>query len=160
MERNMVSLFLTTGEKVLLLYREGSKVANHLWIASAGGHMEKDELNNARQAVLRELKEETGLSEADIRRFKLKYVTLRNAQGELRQNFYFFAELPEGEGRPLASTEGTLQWFTFSETESLPMPFSARHALRHYIQTGRKNDALYGGVADGETVCFTELKPF
>ena len=50
MERNMVSLFLTKGEKVLLLYREGSKVANHLWIASAGGHMEKDELNNAHQA--------------------------------------------------------------------------------------------------------------
>ncbi len=33
--RNMTSVYLTRGSKILLLYREGSRVANHVWIGSA-----------------------------------------------------------------------------------------------------------------------------
>ena len=56
--RNMTAIYLLQGDKILLLYREGSKVVNHLWTGSAGGHFEPYELNDPTACVLRELKEE------------------------------------------------------------------------------------------------------
>ena len=55
--RNMAGIYLFNNNKILLLYRQGSKVANQTWIASAGGHFEEYELNDAKACVLREMKE-------------------------------------------------------------------------------------------------------
>ena len=44
-QRNMTSIFLCTENKILLLFRQGSKVVNNMWIGSAGGHFEEYELN-------------------------------------------------------------------------------------------------------------------
>lgn len=60
--RNMTSIYISKGNKMLLLYRQGSKVVNDVWVGSAGGHFEEFELNDARACVLRELQEELGLS--------------------------------------------------------------------------------------------------
>ena len=59
--RNMTSIYLFKGGKVLLLYRQGGRVVNNVWTGSAGGHFEKNELNDAKACVLRELNEELGL---------------------------------------------------------------------------------------------------
>ena len=64
--RNMTGLYLTRGEEILLLFREGSRVVNHLWVPSAGGHFEPPELNDPEACVLRELKEELSLSREDL----------------------------------------------------------------------------------------------
>lgn len=61
--RNMTSLYIFKGDKVLLLYRQGSRVVNDMWIGSAGGHFEPEELNDAKACVLRELNEELELAE-------------------------------------------------------------------------------------------------
>ena len=45
--RNMTGIYLTCGDQILLLYRQGSRVANNLWVASAGGHLVAFELNDA-----------------------------------------------------------------------------------------------------------------
>lgn len=58
--RNMTAIYLFRGDKVLLLYRQGGRVVNDVWTGSAGGHFEKEELNDARACVLRELQEEGG----------------------------------------------------------------------------------------------------
>jgi len=42
----MTSLYLVRDDAVLCLYRIGSRVANHRYIGSAGGHSEPDELND------------------------------------------------------------------------------------------------------------------
>lgn len=42
--RNMTSLYIFKGDKALLLYRQGSRVVNDMWIGSAGGHFEPEEL--------------------------------------------------------------------------------------------------------------------
>ena len=55
--RNMTSIYISKGNKMLLLYRQGSKVVNDVWVGSAGGHFEEFELNDARACVLRELQE-------------------------------------------------------------------------------------------------------
>ena len=63
--RNMASLYLTRGDEMLLLYRVGSRVVPPSW-CGVGGHFEREELNDARACVLRELTEEIGLTEQNL----------------------------------------------------------------------------------------------
>lgn len=50
--RNMTSIYITNEDKLLLLYRQGGRVVNNVWIGSAGGHFEKEELNDAKACIL------------------------------------------------------------------------------------------------------------
>ncbi len=68
-------------------------MVNNVWTGSAGGHFEECELNDAQACVLREMKEELGIDEEDIEGLSLRYITLRRTKGEIRQNYYFFADL-------------------------------------------------------------------
>ena len=156
--RNMTSIYITnkSKNKMLLLYRQGGRVVNNVWVASAGGHFEECELNDAKACVLRELEEELGLGESDIDNLSLRYITLRRANGEIRQNYFFFAELKDV-SKELASDEGTIRWFHFSELSELEMPFSAKFVIEHYLKIGHKTEDLYGGVADGEKVAFVKM---
>lgn len=154
--RNMTSIYITNKSKMLLLYRQGGRVVNNVWVASAGGHFEECELNDAKACVLRELEEELGLRERDIDNLSLRYVTLRRANGEIRQNNFFFAEL-NNVNKELVSDEGTSRWFDFSELSELEMPFSAKFVIEHYLKIGHDTDELYGGVSDGEKVIFIKM---
>lgn len=156
--RNMTSVYITnkSKDKMLLLYRQGGRVVNNVWVASAGGHFEECELNDAKACVLRELDEELGLVESDIDNLSLRYITLRRANGEIRQNYFFFAELNDVD-KELSSDEGIIRWFDFSELSELEMPFSAKFVIEHYLKIGHKSDDLYGGVADGEKVVFVKM---
>lgn len=158
--RNMASLYISKGDKMLLLYRQGGRVINDVWIGSAGGHFEEFELNDARACVLRELQEELGITADDIENLHLRYVTLRRNKGEIRQNYYFFADLKEGVAEELSSNEGVSRWFHLSELTSLEMPFTAQYVIEHYLSVGRRTNMVYGGIADGSKVVFTELPEF
>lgn len=159
--RNMTSIYLRREDKFLLLYRMGSKVIGNSYTGTAGGHMEESELNNPRACVLRELEEETGLTEQDVENLKFRYITLRLKNGEVRQNYYFFGELAEHvDVDELTSNEGKLQWFDVSEVENLKMPHSAKYMMLHYIKTGQYTDCLYGGNTTENGVEFTELREF
>ena len=158
--RNMSSVFLAKGDKMLLLYRQGSRVVNNMWIGSAGGHFEENELNDAKKCVLREMQEELGITENQIDNLKLRYITLRRTKGEVRQNYYFFADLRKDVSTELTSNEGKLKWFDDTALRTAEMPFTVRFVMDHYLETGRNNDLLYGGVADGEKVVFVNLPEF
>ncbi len=158
--RNMVSLYLSKGSRMLLLYRQGSRVVNNVWISSAGGHLEEYELNNARACVLRELTEELGLTESQIENLSLKYITIRRTPDEIRQNYYFFAELKEDVEENLTSNEGISKWFDFAELPELEMPFTAKYVIEHYLEKGKQDNNVYGGIADGEKVIFVNLPEF
>lgn len=155
--RNMTSIYLFKEEKVLLLHRNGGKVANQLWTGSAGGHFEDYELNNATACVLREMKEELGLSSENIENLSFRYITLRNTQGEIRQNYYFFATLTEETNVELVSNEGDCKWFSLNEVCQLEMPFTAKYVMEHYINEGRFTDCLYVGIANESKVNFYQL---
>lgn len=160
MLRNMTSVYITKGDKMLLLFRQGGRVVNDTWVGSAGGHFEENELNDPRACVLRELREELGLGENHIRDLSLRYVTLRRTKGEIRQNYYFFAKLISEADIDVVSTEGTSRWFSFSELSALEMPYSAKFVIEHYLETGRRTDEMYVGVADGKQVVFTGLPQY
>lgn len=156
--RNMTSIYLTGEQGILCLYRIGSRVANHKYIGSAGGHFEQSELNDARRCVLRELQEELGLNESDVGDLRMRYVTYRLKDGEIRQNYYFFGRLI-GE-RELISTEGNLQWIPYEGFDELPMPVSAKHMILHYLKVGRFDDCLYAGITQQDGTHFVPMEDF
>ena len=156
--RNMTSLYLTMGDRILCLYRIGSRVANEMYIGSAGGHFEGDELNDARKCILREAYEELGLREEELADLKMRYITLRLKNGEVRQNYYFFAHLQQE--RELQSTEGQLHWIKFEDIPGLKMPSSAKHMILHYLKQGRFDDRLYAGITEADGTKFIKLREF
>lgn len=156
--RNMTSVYLYDADGILCLFRIGSKVANNKYVGSAGGHFEPEELSDAKACALRELQEELGLTEADVPDMRLRYVTCRLKNGELRNNYYFFATFDRS--RSLSSNEGQLHWFSWEEAAHLPMPGSARHMLDHYLAVGRFDSRLYGGMTQPGGTRFVELLEF
>ncbi|MBR4290903.1 MAG: NUDIX domain-containing protein [Oscillospiraceae bacterium] len=156
--RNMTSVYLTGEQGILCLFRIGSRVANNKYVGAAGGHFEPDELNDAKKCVLREMQEELGLAEEDVADMKLRYITLRLKNGEIRQNYYFFGKLLSE--KPLQSTEGNLRWFTYEEAEYLQMPASAKHMMLHYLKVGRFDDHLYAGITENGETRFVIMKDF
>lgn len=156
--RNMTSVYLTGEQGILCLYRMGSRVANNKYIGSAGGHFEKDELNDAKACVLREMREELGLIEDDVKDLRLRYITYRLKDGEIRQNYYFFGRL--NTQRELKSTEGNLQWIPYDGFEKLEMPVSAKHMILHYLSVGRFSDHLYAGITEENGTNFVIMREF
>ena len=157
--RPMTAIYLTRGEKILLLYRMGSRVVGNSYTGSAGGHIEAAEFCDPRACVLRELQEETGLTEEALDGLRLRYITMRNKAGEIRQNYYYFAALKAG-FEAHNSTEGRLEWHDMDALDDLPMPVTARHVVEHYLAVGRYDDKLYGGVTTEDGSVFTEMTDF
>ena len=155
--RSMASVYLRRDNQLLLLYRTGTSIVSNLWIGSAGGHFEEGELRNARSCVLRELFEELAIEESALGNLTLRYVSLRYTDGELRQNYYFFADLLDPNIQTPTSTEGNTCWFPLDKMDALPMPITARCVVEHYLKTGQYNDALYGGIANKEGMEFVKL---
>ena len=158
--RNMTAIYLLKGDEVLLLFRLGGKVVNEVWTGSAGGHFKELELNNAKAGVLRELNEELHLGEDDIENLSLRYVTLRRTKGEIRQNYYFFANLKENSCDDLHSNEGIVKWFSIKDISALEMPYTAKYVMEHFCAIGKFSDKLYAGVTNEKGVEFIELPEF
>jgi len=156
--RNMTSLYLVNDEGVLCLYRIGSRIANNVYVGTAGGHFENGELNDPKACVLREAKEELGLEECDLENLALRYITHRLKDGEIRQNYFYFARLKSY--RKLTSNEGELRFVPFEEISSLEMPVSAKHMICHYIETGRFTDEIYAGITEADGTEFVVLREF
>ena len=159
MLRNMTAVYITDRDRMLLLYRVGSRVVPPSW-CGIGGHFEPEEWNDPRRCVLRELYEETGIKENDIANLRLKYITFRLKNNEIRQNYYFFAEWSRRELALKPCGEGTLEWVEIRNLAGLEMPHGAKHCLEHYLRTGIRDDDVYCGSAVADGVVWTALKEF
>ena len=157
--RPMTAIYLTRGEKILLLYRIGSRVVGNSYTGAAGGHIEAEEYRDPRACILRELQEETGLTQEQLEGLDLRYITMRNKNGEIRQNYYYFAILKDG-AEVHNSNEGRLEWHDLNALDALPMPVTARHVVEHYLAVGRFTNALYGGITTAEGTVYAEMTDF
>ena len=158
--RNMTAIYILKGDKILMLYRQGGKVVNNVYVGTAGGHFEPEEVNDPKACVLRELKEECGLEPEEIKDLTLRYATKRLKDGEIRQNYYFFADLKDGVSVDLATNEGHAQWVDEADILKKDMPVTAKVMLEHYLTVGRYTDCLYAGATTKDGAVFTELCEF
>lgn len=156
--RNMTSVYFVEEDRLLCLYRIGSRVAGNKHVGAAGGHFEEGELNDPRACVLREMKEELGLEAQDVDGLSLRYITHRLTGGEIRQNYYFFGKLKET--IPEYSSEGILKWVNFRDVPELEMPVSAKQMLLHYLKEGRFTDKLYCGITEEDGTNFVAMREF
>ena len=148
--RNMASIYIKSEGKMLLLDRIGSKAVDRSW-CGVGGHFENEELNDAKAAMLRQMNEEIGLTENDIDNLNLRYISLRIVKGELRINYYFFADLKENTTVNKNCDEGILEWIDFGKVNERKMPVTAQFFIKHYMETGINNDILYSVSVDSNT---------
>lgn len=87
---------------------------------------------------------------------------LRLKNDEIRQNYYFFADLADSD-KVIASNDGKLKWFSMEElSETVPddMPFTAQYVVKHYVKIGKDTGLLYAGIATESGEMFTEMKEF
>lgn len=154
--RNMATIYIRRGGEMLMLYRIGSKVVNECW-CGVGGHFKEPEVNDAKAAVLREMKEEIRLTESDLDNFALRYIGLRYSKDELRINYYFFADLKETATREMKCDEGILQWIPLDELMTKEMPVTAKYCIEHWLSEGINNDNLYVITVNGDNTSVTEL---
>ncbi|MFR1784675.1 MAG: NUDIX domain-containing protein [Ruthenibacterium lactatiformans] len=140
-----------------MLYRVGSRVVAPSW-CGVGGHFEQAELNDPRACALRELREETGLTEESLEELRLRYITLRMKNGEIRQNYYFFAGLKPGAAVRGTCDEGRLEWVPYDSVLKREMPFTAKTVLRHYLRVGCRTRCIYGVSPKRRTVHLRSLR--
>ena len=157
--RNMTAIYIEKDGSMLMLYRIGSKVVAPSW-CGVGGHFQPQELNKPRACMLRELQEEAGLCESDITSVEMRYVTLRLKNGEIRQNYYFFAKLREGAAVNECTDEGILRWIPIKDVLELEMPVTAKQMLTHYFGVGRFTEEIYCGVTGETGMEFAVLQEF
>ena len=157
--RNMTAIYISRPGEMILLYRVGSRVVAPSF-CGIGGHFEPEELSDARACVLREMREEIGLEESDLENLRMRYAMQRLKNGEIRQNYYFFADLRPGREISLVTAEGRAQWVSEDEILQKEMPVTAKYMLEHYLTVGRYTDCLYAGATTPGGAIFTELKEF
>lgn len=130
--RMMVGAFLTYNGKVLLMHRGMHKeLAPGMW-SCVGGHMEPEEINSPADACYREVLEETGIPMEVISNLKLRYITIRNTGDEIRTGYYFMGEITH-KPELLECDEGTLHWINPSDMVNLPMSFSIKEIIEHWL---------------------------
>ncbi|WP_274361923.1 NUDIX domain-containing protein [Paenibacillus thermotolerans] len=140
--RQMATAFLFNGKKVLMMKRSGSRLFSGEFWTGLGGHLEPEELNSPKEACLREIYEESGIAAKDIAGLKLRYILLRNKEGEIRQQFVYFGRAAATEF--ISSEEGELHWTDLREPQRLPMSAILRFMLEHYLRNLESEQIFVG----------------
>ena len=155
--RSMTSIYIINNDEILLLYRKGSRVLNELWIGSARGHFNDNELDKPYECIVRELNEELKIELKDIKNLNLRFITLRKVNNEVRQNYYYFAELNEIFDRDIESNEGDLKWFNIDELPFDEMPITSREVLKHFMKHRNISDNIYCGSVSHNKINFLQM---
>lgn len=146
--RNLATIYILNGSKWLMMYRIGSRIfKGSLW-AGIGGHFENNEMNDPTKCVLRELFEETGITINDIDNLKLKYITTRMADDEIRHQYIYFADLNNQNVHLLPCDEGKVSWIETNLILDLKMSFTNGECLKHYLNEGKTDEEIYSGVVN------------
>lgn len=129
--RTMATAFLTNSEDFLLMKRSMErKFGPGLW-AGVGGHLEPREINDPRSACLREICEETSISENNILDLKLRYIILRRSKDEIRISYVYFGQTNVREFKN--TDEGELFWISKNELFSRKFSIMNEMVLKHYL---------------------------
>jgi 8-oxo-dGTP diphosphatase len=142
--RVMAGAFLMNGNDFLLMKRSPEKqFYPGLW-ASVGGHAEPGEINDPQAACLREINEETGISEKELSGLALRYIVLRRAKDEIRVSYVYFGEA--NTRSVIGNDEGELHWIGRDELLDRPMSAMNELILERYLAVGPEKDVMVGAL--------------
>ena len=161
--RNIATIYLFRDDAILLMHRVGSRLfTGDIWVG-IGGHFEPHEMSDPTACVLRELTEETGLGAQHLENLRLKYITTRMVQDEIRQQYIFMADLKDKKAPLGKSDEGELLWVASKDLFHRNMAYSNTHCLKHYL-CHRDDPAIYVGALSGcdgaPSIHFTALQEY
>ena len=143
-------LFLHFAGRFLLLKRSPNKrIAPGRW-TGVGGRVEAEEMNDLRTSMLRELREETDLTEDDLFQLSLRRVLYHNRAGEpLTGLLYYTAELKRY--TLPKCTEGTLHWKAPADFAALDIIETTDQVLPHLVEDMRRDPSGQARVRIGVT---------
>jgi 8-oxo-dGTP diphosphatase len=156
---NLAGAFLYNNGAYLLLQRSPQKKADpNLW-SYVGGHIEKEELNEPYKALIREIHEETGITEGLLSDLKLRYILIEKAGDIIYQNYIYFGNVKTEKFKD--TDEGKLYWIKEEELLQRKYSTSFQKMLEHYLLHKNEQNALYIGVlskhADNSTINWSQL---
>ena len=123
-----VMIYLEKDNQYLMLYRNKKKKdINKNKYIGVGGHVEKGETPD--EAVVREVKEETGLDLLSFVRRGLVYFVLNGYEEEM----YIYTSL-DFKGELIECNEGELSWIDKNNVMSLPIWEGDKYFLKHLLE--------------------------
>ena len=123
-----VMIYLEKDNQYLMLYRNKKKKdINKNKYIGVGGHVEKGETPD--EAVVREVKEETGLDLLSFVRRGLVYFVLNGYEEEM----YIYTSL-DFKGELIECNEGELSWIDKDNVISLPIWEGDKYFLKHLLE--------------------------
>lgn len=147
--RVMTTAYLFHEDEILLLQRSmNKKIAPGMW-SGIGGHVEANEHRDIKTSCLREIKEETGLTEEHISSLTLKYIILRQKENELRQQYIYFGKtITKHVGQTI---EGKLHWISSQNIFVREMTESNRFVLQHYLENHSTQHVWVGVMGERDS---------
>ena len=142
--RNTAGAYLLRDDKLLLMRRSMDKALNPGQWAPVGGHMEAHEFERPKEACLREIQEETGITPAEIRDLTLKYLLIRQEGGRISLQYVFFGYADKEALQPC--DEGALFWVPVAEVFDRAFPLEKETMLRHYFSGGAADSRVHVGL--------------
>ena len=142
--RQMATAFLYYGNEVLMMKKSNSRLYNQEFWSGLGGHLEPEELNNPKQACLREIYEESGLQESDIDDLTLRYILFRIKEDEIRQQFVYIGRSATKDFTP--SQEGELHWVNEDDIHQLRLSRIIRFMVEHHYEHRSQSNIMVGTI--------------
>jgi 8-oxo-dGTP diphosphatase len=155
--RNMASMIIIDGGKILLLHKQPKFSDRSLWLAGAGGHFEHTEMNDPDACLWREVEEEIGLKPDAFESVSLRYMSVWKSGDEILINYSYVGILRDDVSRDLTNNEGELRWFDLDDACDLGSLCGMTDVFVHYRDIGQGDDGVYviaySMNYDGEKEC-------
>lgn len=140
--RQMAAAFLFHDDQLLLMEKANGNSFLSGMVVPIGGHLEERELNNPTDACLREVEEETGLTNDDLSGLELRYIILRIKDTEIRLQYIYFSNVKHLIVQE--SEEGQLSWNDINLAAELNMTATSKFILEHYSKNKSSSDIYVG----------------
>lgn len=160
--KNYSCAFLENDGCFLLMKRAPNREVNSDFWSGVGGKIEPCEINDPYSACVREVKEETGISNKNIEELRLRYIIIRKHKDVIRQSYIYFGKVNTKSF--MDTDEGTLYWIPKEELKYKQYTSTYTKMMKHYLSSDADDRNIFVGIAesvDGKLkMCWSKVEDF